>query len=96
MEVVAVEEGAEVTAEIVEIAEVVILIQTSQSRLRPEPPASVGPSTQIFQPVSGKAAGCIIAGGGGLISVQNPLHVHGRIFTLQSQQNEIQTSSARK
>ena len=87
--VVVVEEGGEVVEieGIVEIEEA--LLQTLlQTRLRPDPPDSVVQSIQISLMVSGRGAGCIIAGGSLHIFVQSQPLVRGRMCSLQSQRNE--------
>ena len=92
MEVVVVEvEGAEIVVTVEETEEP----QTPMPRRLLPDPVSVVPSILTCLLVNGRGAGCIIAGGSQLIFVQSHPLVLGKIFSLQSQQNEVQTSSAR-
>ena len=58
-------------------------------------PSTEVPSTQTFLQETGRDAACISGGEKELISAQNLLHVLGSQCSLQSLQNEGQTSSAR-
>ena len=53
------------------------------------------PSILIYQLVIGMGAACISDGAGEPTFVQNLQHVLGRMCSLQSPPNEVQTSSAR-
>ena len=81
--------------EIVETVEETGEPQTPMPRRLLPDPVSVVPNILTCLLVNGRAAGCIIAGGSQLIFVQSRPHALGRTFSLQNQQNEIQTSSAR-
>ena len=59
-------------------------------------PGSLGPNILTFQLETGRGARCISNGAKELTSVANQPHVHGRMFTPQSQPtNETGTSSGR-
>ena len=84
---------AEETEEIEAAAEEEADQEPDQVRVKP---GSLGPSILTFQLETGRGARCTSNGAKELTSVANQPHVHGRMFTPQSQPtNETGTSSGR-